>query len=114
MKARDQSFRLRFNPPARAGGRDTGTNVGAAIEHNASDIHLKVGAPPTFRVHGALRPTDGPKLTEEQIRAEAEMEIRSLIDTFIDAVKEHVADEETRDRIRRTLLTAIPEEDEAA
>ena len=52
--------------------------------------------------------------TEEQIRAEAEMEIRSLIDTFIDAVKEHVADEETRDRIRRTLLTAIPEEDEAA
>ena len=49
--------------------------------------------------------------TEEAIRAQGQMEIRRLIDTFIDSVQEHVTDEETRDRIRRTLLDAIPEEE---
>ena len=48
--------------------------------------------------------------TEEQVRAEAQAEIRHLIDTFIDAVKENVSDEETRDRIRRAVLEAIPDE----
>ena len=53
--------------------------------------------------------------TEEQVRAEAEAEIRRLIDTFIDAVKENVPDEETRDRIRRMLSEATaPEPEEAA
>ena len=51
--------------------------------------------------------TDGE--TEEQIRAEAQAEMRHLIDTFIDAVKENVPDEEARDRIRRTLLSAVPD-----
>ena len=51
--------------------------------------------------------TDGE--TEEQIRAEAQAEIRHLIDTFIDAVKEHVPDEATRDRIRRAILGAVPD-----
>lgn len=53
--------------------------------------------------------------TEETIRAQSQAEIRMLIDTFIDAVKEHVTDEETREAIRCTILTAIPEdEDEGA
>jgi len=30
-----------------------------------------------------------------------------LIDTFIDAVKEHVSDEKTRERIRKSILEAI-------
>ena len=47
--------------------------------------------------------------TEETIRAQAELEQRQLIDAFIDAVKEHVYDEETRDRIRQSILKAIPE-----
>jgi len=47
--------------------------------------------------------------TEEQVRAEAEADIRGLIDAFIDAIKENVGDEETRDRIRRRLLEARPE-----
>lgn len=52
--------------------------------------------------------------TEEQVRAESEAEIRHLIDTFIESVKENVPDEETRDRIRRSLVQAIPDEDDAA
>lgn len=46
--------------------------------------------------------------TEEAIRAESQAEIRGLIDTFIDAVKENVSDEETRDRIRQAIVRTIP------
>lgn len=48
--------------------------------------------------------------TEEQIRAEAEATQRKLIDAFIDAVKDNVADEEIRDRIRKALVEAMPAE----
>jgi len=48
--------------------------------------------------------------TEEAVRAQSQAEIRRVIDTFIDAVKEHVTDEKTRDCIRRHILAAIPEE----
>jgi hypothetical protein len=51
--------------------------------------------------------TDGE--TEEQIRAEAQAEIRHLIDTFLDAIKENVPDDEARDRIRRAVLGAVPD-----
>ena len=47
--------------------------------------------------------------TDETVRAQAQAEIRRLIDTFIESVKEHVADEETRDRIRRAVLDALPQ-----
>ncbi len=49
--------------------------------------------------------------TEETIRAQSQAEIRRVIDTFIDAVKENVPDEKTRDRIRRQILAALPEEE---
>ncbi len=52
--------------------------------------------------------------TEEQIRAQAEADFRSLIDLFIDVVKEEVPDEDTRDRIARALLEACPAEEEEA
>lgn len=48
--------------------------------------------------------------TEEQIRAESQAEIRKLIDAFIDAVKDNVPDEEARDRIRRAVIAATPQE----
>jgi len=51
--------------------------------------------------------------TEEAIRAESQAEIRRVIDTFIDAVKENVGDEETRDSIRRHILGALSEEEGA-
>jgi hypothetical protein len=47
--------------------------------------------------------------TEEAIRAEAQAENRRLIDTFIDAVKENVSDEATRERIRQSILAQLPE-----
>jgi hypothetical protein len=49
--------------------------------------------------------------TEETIRAQSQAEIRRVIDTFIDSVKEHVTDEETRDSIRHHILGALPEEE---
>ena len=48
--------------------------------------------------------------TEETIRARAQAENRRLVDIFIDAVKENIADEQTRDSIRRTILAAVPQE----
>ncbi len=48
--------------------------------------------------------------TEEQIRAQAEADGRALIDTFIEAVKQEVPDEQTRDRIARALLEHCPAE----
>ncbi len=48
--------------------------------------------------------------TEETIRARAQAENRQLVDIFIDAVKENIKDEETRDSIRRTILNAVPQE----
>lgn len=49
--------------------------------------------------------------TEEVVRAQAQAEIRRLIDTFIDSVKENVEDEEARERIRRALFEALPDEE---
>jgi twitching motility protein PilT len=37
----------------------------AAIDHNASDIHLQVGRPPIFRMRGTLTPLKMPPITEE-------------------------------------------------
>ncbi len=51
--------------------------------------------------------------TEEQIRAQAHADARALIDLFIDVVKEHVADEETRDSIAKALYCASPIEHDA-
>jgi len=50
--------------------------------------------------------------TEETVKAQAQAEIRKLIDAFIDSVKENVTDEETRDRIRRAILQALPGEED--
>jgi hypothetical protein len=49
--------------------------------------------------------------TEEAIRAQSEADTRHLIDVFIDTVKEHVHDEDTRERIRQAILAALPEEE---
>jgi uncharacterized protein YjcR len=48
--------------------------------------------------------------TEEAIRAQSIAETRRIIDAFIQSVKENVADEQTRDRIRRSILDALPAE----
>ena len=48
--------------------------------------------------------------TEEAIRAQAQSEIRTLIDRFVSAVKEHVVDESTRERVALAVLEGLPEE----
>src|SRR5262249_5667365 len=47
--------------------------------------------------------------TEEQIRAQGQAEVRSLIDAFVDAVKENVPDEEAREKIRQIILDRLPQ-----
>jgi hypothetical protein len=47
--------------------------------------------------------------TEEAIRAQSQAEVRRLIDAFVEAVKENIPDEETRERIRRSILDALPQ-----
>jgi twitching motility protein PilT len=42
------------------------------IRRNGSDLHLKVGRPPTFRVDGELDPHDHPPLKPEDLKALAE------------------------------------------
>jgi len=42
------------------------------IRRNASDLHLKVGRPPTLRVDGDLHPLDMPPLRPEDLKALAE------------------------------------------
>jgi twitching motility protein PilT len=39
----------------------------AAIKADASDLHLKVGAPPKLRIHSKLKNTTGQPMTEEEI-----------------------------------------------
>ena len=48
--------------------------------------------------------------TEEQLLAQAEADGRALIDTFIEAVKQEIPDEQARDRIARALLDRCPSE----
>ena len=42
------------------------------IRHNASDLHLKVGRPPTLRVQGALAPMVHPAMRPEDLKSLAE------------------------------------------
>ncbi len=38
------------------------------VKDNASDLHLKSGMPPVFRVHGSLQPLNEPSLSPEELR----------------------------------------------
>ncbi len=39
-----------------------------AMEERASDIHIKTGNPPMYRIDGALKRLDGPPLTEDDVQ----------------------------------------------
>ncbi len=47
---------------------------------------------------------------EEQIRAESAADIRGVVDAFLDIVKAEVKDEDTQDRIARSLFERCPVE----
>src|SRR6187200_3072835 len=42
------------------------------VQRGASDLHLKVGRPPTLRLHGDLVPLDHPALRPEDLKGLAE------------------------------------------
>ncbi len=44
------------------------TLLDTAVNRNASDLHLQVGSPPTFRINGQLIPYSGETLTPDRVR----------------------------------------------
>src|SRR5215218_2884007 len=59
--------------PAPAGGTFNFKDVlQQLVQRNASDLHLKVGRPPTLRLHGELVPLDQPALKPEDLKGLAE------------------------------------------
>jgi len=59
-------------PPARAGGFDYKSILQNMVQQGASDVHLKVGRPPTLRVDGQMVSLEMPALTQEDLRSLAE------------------------------------------
>ena len=55
-----RSARRRRRPPRRARCSTSRRSSSSSIQRNASDLHLKVGRPPTLRLHGDLVPLDHP------------------------------------------------------
>ena len=47
---------------------------------------------------------------EERARLQAASDIRAFIDLFISTVKEHVSDENTREKLRHAILRGLPQE----
>jgi twitching motility protein PilT len=62
-----------MSPPSRAGGTfDYKSILQHMVHQNASDLHLKVGRPPTLRVDGHMVTLESPPLTQEDLRSLAE------------------------------------------
>jgi twitching motility protein PilT len=59
-------------PPHRAGSFDYKSILQNMIQQGASDVHLKVGRPPTFRIDGHMVSLDMPALTQDDLRSLAE------------------------------------------
>ena len=57
---------------AAAGGFNFKAVLQQLVQRGASDLHLKVGRPPTLRLHGELTPLDMPALRPEDLKALAE------------------------------------------
>ena len=59
-------------PPRGAGGFDYKSILQNMIQQGASDVHLKVGRPPTLRVDGHMVSLEMPPLTQDDLRSLAE------------------------------------------
>ena len=55
-----------------AGGLNFKAVLQAMVQRNASDLHMKVGRPPTLRVNGELEPLDLPPVKPEDLKTLAE------------------------------------------
>jgi twitching motility protein PilT len=59
-------------PPRGAGGFDYKSILQNMVQQGASDVHLKVGRPPTLRIDGHMVSLEMPPLTQEDLRSLAE------------------------------------------
>ncbi|MEO6331509.1 MAG: ATPase, T2SS/T4P/T4SS family, partial [Gemmatimonadaceae bacterium] len=59
-------------PPDAAGAFDYKAILQQMVHKGASDLHLKVGRPPTLRINGELVPLELPQTRPEQLRSLAE------------------------------------------
>ena len=59
-------------PAGKAGGLNFKQVLQQMVQLGASDLHLKVGRPPTLRLHGELAPLDLPSLKPEDLKSLAE------------------------------------------
>ena len=55
--------------PGTSGGFDFKAVLQKLVQMNASDLHLKVGRPPTVRLNGDLKPLDFPALRPEDLKS---------------------------------------------
>jgi twitching motility protein PilT len=55
--------------PGTSGGFDFKAVLQKLVQMNASDLHLKVGRPPTVRLNGSLKPLDFPALKPEDLKS---------------------------------------------
>jgi hypothetical protein len=47
---------------------------------------------------------------EEKARLQAAADVRAFVDLFVSAVKEHVSDEATQEKLRTTILRGLPQD----
>ena len=66
-----------LSPPAH-GGINFKAVLQEMIRRNGSDLHLKVGRPPTIRVDGALEAINHPPLKPEDLKSLAEQQPGAL------------------------------------
>src|SRR3981081_4659998 len=58
--------------PQRAAGFDYKSILQNMVQQGASDVHLKVGRPPTLRIDGHMVSLEMPPLTQDDLRSLAE------------------------------------------
>jgi len=73
--------------------------LAAGVKNNASDIHLKAGAPPMFRIDGKLREIKAAKLTVE--------DTRNIVLTIISSDQERQNMDRIQDMDRSYLLSEV-------
>lgn len=69
MERGSSTFQTEADSLPTVGGLEMRSLLHSASRHGASDIHLTVGSPPVFRIHGKLSPLEAKPLTAGDVRA---------------------------------------------
>ncbi len=73
------------------------TILGQSLERHASDVHLKVGRPPMYRIHGSLVPMDGAPVLDT-----------SAMEGFAAGLLDDLHRTQLRERLQADLAYAAP------